>query len=194
MLRFLTMAGVVSMTAGAISATAAAHPGPTPVSHRETSATAAAHPAPTPVSHRGTSATAAARAAHPVVYRGRTRDGDPISFTLVGARLTHLSAYVPTVCLATDGLPLSGTDPFDPPGAFRLGGWRAVKAKRPNAIWNTSDVTKNFKVTARHGRGGRISGKLHVDYSFLEILYTYPISSRPYVCSGDTAFQLKPRS
>src|SRR5690349_11486110 len=59
--------------------------------------------------------------ARPVTYRGKTHAGDPISFKLAGSRVTGLSAYVPTVCLATDGLPLSGTDPFDPPGSFRIG-------------------------------------------------------------------------
>lgn len=129
----------------------------------------------------------------PVRYQGKTRAGDPISFKLLGSKLTHLSAYVPTVCLATHGLPLSGTDPFDPPGTFPLGRTGKAKAKRPNAIWNTSDVTKNFRVTTKRGKAGRISGKLHVDYSFLQLLFTYPISSRPYVCSGDTTFHLTPR-
>jgi len=128
--------------------------------------------------------------AKPIPYRGMTRAGDPISFTLVGSRLTHVSAFVPTVCLATHGLPMSGTDPFDPPGAFPVNGGREVTAKRANAIWNTSEVTKHFKVTTRRGRAGRISGTLHVDYSFLQLLFTYPISSRPYVCSGDTTFRL----
>jgi hypothetical protein len=127
------------------------------------------------------------------VYRGRTRRGDPVSFTVVRSRITRLSAFVPTLCLATDGPPMSGTDPFDPPGSFRLGRTQKLKAKRPNAIWNTSDVTKNFSVTTKRDRSGRISGKLHVDYSFLQILYTYPISARPYVCTGDTTFRLAPR-
>jgi hypothetical protein len=47
---------------------------------------------------------ATARSAAVVKYRGKTRAGDPISFTLSGSRLTHLSAFVPTLCL-----PISGT-------------------------------------------------------------------------------------
>jgi hypothetical protein len=128
-----------------------------------------------------------------VSYTGKTRDGDPISFKVAGSRISKLSAYVPTLCLATEGMPMSGTDPFDPPGTFKLGRTTKVSAKRDNAIWNTNLVTKNFFVTTKRGRAGQISGKLHVDYSFLEILFTYPISARPYVCSGDTTFHLAPR-
>jgi len=126
-------------------------------------------------------------------YSGKTRNGDPISFTVSGSRIKHLKAYVPTLCLATEGLPMSGTDPFDPPGSFPVGKAGKAKAKRPNAIWNTSDVTKNFVVKSKRDRHGRVSGKLHVDYSFLELIWTYPISSRPYVCTGDTTFHLSPK-
>jgi hypothetical protein len=138
-------------------------------------------------------ASAATAQGKTLAYKGKTRDGDPISFKVAGPRITRLSAYVPTLCLATEGLPMSGTDPFDPPGAFKLGTTAKVTAKRDNAIWNTSQVTKNFFVTSKRDRAGRITGKLHVDYSFLQILFTYPISARPYVCSGDTTFRLAPR-
>jgi hypothetical protein len=137
---------------------------------------------------------AAAQAKAGVAYKGKTRDGGPISFTLSGSHLTKLTAYVPTLCLATEGTPISGTDPFDPSGSFRVGRTDKVTVTRPNAMWNTSDVTKNFFVAARRERGNRVSGRLHVDYSFLMILYTYPISSRPYVCTGDTTFRLTPRA
>ena len=56
----------------------------------------------------------------PVHYAGTTRDGDPISFTLAGSKVTQLKAYTPTLCGTSDpgGLPLSGSDPFDPPGSL----------------------------------------------------------------------------
>jgi hypothetical protein len=132
----------------------------------------------------------AAEAGHTkgVTYAGKTRAGDPISLVLTGTRISHLSAYVPTVCLPTHGTPRSGTDPFDPPGSFRLGRTQKVTAKRPNALGVTSDVTKHFLITTKRTRAGHITGKLHVDYSFLQILYTYPISAVPYVCTGDTTF------
>jgi len=118
----------------------------------------------------------------PVHYAGTTRDGDAISFTLAGAKLTQLKAYTPTLCGTSDpgGLPLSGSDPFDPPGAFPLARVTKRTAKRENAIWNTNLVTKNFVVSFRRGRHGVVTGKLHVDYSFLMIVYSYPISSRPW--------------
>jgi hypothetical protein len=127
-----------------------------------------------------------------MTYHGKTREGDPISFTVVGSQITKLAAYVPTLCLSTSGLPMSGTDPFNPPGSFPLGRTGKVTAQQPNAIWNTSDVTKNFEVTTKRDRAGRITGKLHVDYSFLELIWTYPMSSRPRVCTGDTTFKLAP--
>jgi hypothetical protein len=123
-----------------------------------------------------------------VRYAGNTRDGDPMSFTLVGNKLTKLKAYVPTLCGSTDGSPMNGTDPFDPPGSFPLSRTTKVTAKRPNTIWRTSDVTKNFVVSFKRGRHNIITGRLHSDFSFLFIVYSYPISSRPYVCTGDTTF------
>jgi hypothetical protein len=137
---------------------------------------------------------APAAVARSTKYVGKTREGDPISFKLTGSKITQVKAYVPALCLATEGLPLSGTDPFDPPGSFRLGSSGKAVAKRPNAIWNTSDVTKNFQITTKRGRRGVISGKLHSDFSFLMILYTYPISARPYVCTGDTTFKIAPKA
>lgn len=136
------------------------------------------------------SALAKSKAVH---YAGTTRDGDPISFTLAGSKLTHLQAYTPTLCGSSDpaGLPLHGSDPFDPPGSFPLAHVTERKAKRENAIWNTNLVTKNFVVSFKRGRRGLVTGKLHVDYSFLMIVYSYPISARPYVCTGDTTFTFK---
>jgi hypothetical protein len=121
-------------------------------------------------------------------YAGKTRDGDPMSFTLVGKKLTHIKAYVPTLCGSTDGFPMNGSDPFDPPGSFPLYRTTKVTAKRPNAIWNTSDVTKNFVVSFKRGRHSVITGTLHSDFSFLFLVYSDPITSRPYVCTGDTKF------
>ena len=64
-----------------------------------------------------------------------------------------------------------------------------MTAKRPNAIWRTSDVTKNFVVSFTRGRHNIITGTLHSDFSFLFIDFgTDPITSRPYVCTGDTKF------
>jgi hypothetical protein len=136
-------------------------------------------------------AAAPAAMAKPVNYAGKTRDGDPMSFTLAGKKLTHIKAYVPTLCGSTDGFPMNGTDPFDPPGSFPLSRTTKVTAKRPNAIWNTSDVTKNFVVSFKRGRHNVITGTLHSDFSFLYLVYSYPITSRPYVCSGDTKFTFR---
>jgi hypothetical protein len=126
-----------------------------------------------------------------VNYAGKTRDGDPMSFTLVGKKLTHIKAYVPTLCGSTDGYPMHGTDPFDPPGSFPLSRTTKVTATRPNAIWNTNVVTKNFVVSFKRGRHNVITGTLHSDFSFLYLVYSYPITSRPYVCTGDTKFTFR---
>ena len=133
-------------------------------------------------------APAASAKSRGVTYAGKTRDGDPASFTLVGnSKITNLKTYVPTLCGSTQGFPMHGTDPFDPPGAFSLSKTTEVTAKRPNAIWRTADVTKNFKVSFKRGRHNLITGTLHSDFSFLFIDFgSYPISSHPYVCTGDT--------
>jgi hypothetical protein len=135
--------------------------------------------------------TSSAAMARGVTYAGKTRDGDPISFTLNGTTISKLKAYVPALCGSPDGFPMHGTDPFDPPGAFRLSKTTKVTARRPNAIWNTNTITKNFAVSFKRGAHGIITGKLHSDFSFLMIVYSYPISSRAYVCTGDTTFTFK---
>ena len=136
---------------------------------------------------------AAMAKSHAVNYAGKTRDGDPISFTLVnGSKITNLKAFVPTLCGSPDGFPMHGSDPFDPPGSFPLNKTTKVKAKRHNAIWETADVTKNFVVSFKRDRRGVYTGTLHSDFSFLFIVYSYPISSRAYVCTGDSQFTFKP--
>jgi hypothetical protein len=122
---------------------------------------------------------------HPVYYAGKTRDGDPISFALNGTTINKLKAYVPALCGSTDGFPMHGSDPFDPPGSFPLSKTTKVTAKRHNAIWNTSDVTKNFVVSFKRGAGGIITGKLHSDFSFLMIL-TRTRSARGRPCAPAT--------
>jgi hypothetical protein len=132
-------------------------------------------------------------AAHTVKYSGKTRHGDPISFTLTGSRIAKVKAYAPTLCLPTHGLTLTGTDAFDPPGSFVLGRTGKATAKRHNSMWDTSDVTKNFTLATKRTGKGRISGSVHADFSFLMLVWTYPMSARPYVCTGDTTFTVKPQ-
>lgn len=62
------------------------------------------------------------------------------------------------------------------PGSFALGHTTQRTAKRENAIWNTNTVTKHFVVNVKRRRRGVVTGKLHVGYSFLMIVWSYPIS------------------
>jgi hypothetical protein len=131
---------------------------------------------------------APAAGAKGINYAGKTRDGDPISFTLVNSsKIANLKAYVPTLCGSTQGFPMHGTDPFDPPGSFPLSKTTKVTAKRHNAIWNTADVTKNFEVSFKRGAHNVITGTLHSDFSFLFIDYG-TLTAHPYFCTGDTKF------
>lgn len=137
---------------------------------------------------------AAVAQAKPVHYSGQTRAGDPISFTVKKGKISHLEAYVPAVCGATTGGTLSGTSAFDPSGSFRIGHKKTVHGKRDNQLGSTSQITKYFKVDSHRHKHGRISGSLNSSFSFLQVLYTYPISSKSYVCRGDTTFNLHPKS
>jgi hypothetical protein len=132
--------------------------------------------------------------AKPVHYSGKTRDGDPISFTVKKGKISHLKAYVPTTCGGTDGGTRTGTSAFDPSGTFRIGHKKMVKGTRENELGVTSDITKYFKVSSHRHKHGRISGSLNSSFSFLQVLYTYPISSEAFVCRGDTKFNLRPSS
>lgn len=131
--------------------------------------------------------------AKPVHYSGKTRDGDPISFTANRGRISHLSAYVPTVCGDVYGGTRSGTSAFDPSGTIAIGHKVTKTGKRDNELGMTNTITKYFHVSSHRHAHGRISGTLNSSFSFLEVQYTYPITGKSFVCRGDTTFNLKPR-
>ena len=129
-------------------------------------------------------------AAKPVHYEGTTHGGFAISFERSGAKISKINTLVPTTCVpAGSGTPRSGGDAFRPPGAFRFGTTRKVKAKQDSAL-HYSKVTKNYKVTMKRGKRGKFSGVLHVNYSFQAL--GYDAFSNPrlegYVCQGDDRF------
>jgi hypothetical protein len=141
-----------------------------------------------------TFAGAAVAQAKPVHYSGKTRDGDPISFTVKKGKISHLSAYVPTTCGGAQGGTRTGTSAFDPSGALAIGHKVTKTGKRDNEMGVTSEITKYFHVNSHRHKHGRLSGSLNSSFSFLQVLYTYPISSEAFVCRGDTTFNLHPKS
>jgi hypothetical protein len=136
---------------------------------------------------------AAVAQAKPVPYSGTTKEGNAISFTLKGNKISKIKTEVPTLCASPDGGPRAGTSAFDPPGAFAIGHKVSKHAKRGNEMGVTSDVTKHFVVKSHRGKHGKVTVKLHLDYSFGEVQYTYPISLKQFVCTGDDSFSLRTR-
>jgi hypothetical protein len=136
---------------------------------------------------------AAVAQAKPLHYSGTTKEGNAISFTLRGNKISKVRTEVPTLCASPGGGPRAGTSAFDPSGAFAIGHRVSKHAKRENEMGVTSDVTKHFVVRSHRGKHRKVTVKLHVDYSFLEVQYTYPISSKTFVCTGDDSFSLRTR-
>jgi hypothetical protein len=81
---------------------------------------------------------------------------------------------------------------YQPPGSFRVGRTRAVSAPQSSAF-TSAQITKNYRVTLRRLRDGRIIGQLHVNFSVLKPAYT---SSGwmlvPAACQGDDSITITP--
>ncbi len=136
-------------------------------------------------------------AAKSTTYKGKTKYGNTITFKRAGSKISQIKTLVPTTCVpATSrggGPPSSGSEMFTPPGSFRVGPERRVAALQ-DAAMHYDKVTKNYRVTLKRGARGRLTGRLHVNFSKETLGYssfsgTYLI---PWICQGDDAFTVAP--
>ncbi len=138
-------------------------------------------------------AAAPALAAKTVSYRGKTKGGHTITFKRQGNRVWWISTMAPTVCLPsnrTDRQPIAGAEIYTPPG-YEIVGRKVTFEDLQKPAMYYSKVTKHYETTLKAGPNGRLSGKLHLSFSFL--IPTYPMPAVIiYLCTGDTTFTASP--
>jgi hypothetical protein len=134
-------------------------------------------------------APASAKPKKTVYYDGKSVTGQEFSFALTGKRITDVNGYMTTTCVPTHGTPTTGSTEFDPPGSFVLG--KAGKASETENMAYKGDVTKNYEITFKKGRGLLWTAHLHVDYSYEEVFFGYgsEIEQKFFICQGDDDFR-----
>jgi hypothetical protein len=110
-----------------------------------------------------------------------------------GKKVWWISTMVPTICLPTNRVgarTISGAEIFTPPGYEIVGKKVTFEDLRDPALYY-NDVTKHYEVTLRPGPKGKLTGDLHLTFSF--IIPTYPMPSMIiYGCVGKAKFTAKP--
>ena len=133
---------------------------------------------------------APAAQAKPVDYKGKTEGGSSIKFKRSGNKIRSINSAVPVVCVSsTSSQTKAGADIYRPGGSFKLGKTGKRKIMQRSAM-GYGKLTKNYKFSSKRGRGGKITGKLDVNFSYLvPSLYGMTI----YICRGVTDYSAKPR-
>ncbi len=131
-------------------------------------------------------------AAKSTQYKGKTKYGNTITFKRTGGKISQLKTLVPATCMMVTsrggGPPRSRAELFTPPGSFRIGAENKAVVQEDSAV--TSDkVTKHYRITLGRGARGRVTGKLHVNYSWQTVGWS---SLLPWICQGDDAFSVAP--
>lgn len=135
-----------------------------------------------------------ASAAPNAAYRGKTKGGSSITFSVAGKRISQIRTIVPTICVETTGSYKSraGGELYQPPGSFAVGTTAQVKALQPAAMNKGTKATKTYTFTSSAGPGGSITGKLRVSFSFITLgLDAY--HSYIWLCTGTTTFSASAR-
>jgi hypothetical protein len=125
-------------------------------------------------------------------YDGETVDGNSLSFTLTGNRISEIDGYVTTTCVSGQGgTPRLSPGEFNPPGAFVFG--RTRKVSKTEYMSYKGDVTKNYTITVKQKKGRVWTADLHVNYSYSEIIPVGvgELDQTFYVCQGDDEFDFR---
>ena len=138
-------------------------------------------------------AAAPALAAKTVNYKGKTSGGHTITFKRQGSKVWWISTMTPTICLPINRVgakSITGAEIFTPPGYELVGRKVTFEDKQKPAMYY-NDVTKHYEVTLRPGPKGKLSGDLHLTFSF--IVPTYPMPTMIiYSCLGTAKFTASP--
>ncbi len=140
----------------------------------------------------GTAGTATA-APKAVRYAGKTSSGHKITFTVKKGRVHDLTAGIRMACIPIQGgwLKLGGSEVFGFRGSVPLKRHNRYKLMAKPAF-HYREVTMTNDLWLKRGRGGVITGRMRLQYSFL--LPKYPIGTFTiYSCLGGATFKAKPR-
>jgi hypothetical protein len=134
----------------------------------------------------------AAPAAGAATLKGTTDGGTSITLKRSGGTVSKIKTAVPTTCAETtgSGYTRAGSELFQPPGSFAIGGKAKTKALQPAAMNQGIKATKNYTVKLTDAGGGAVRGKLSVNFSFLipDLFRTLPYT---YLCQGTATFTAK---
>jgi hypothetical protein len=138
-------------------------------------------------------AAAPAVAAKTVDYKGKTTGGHTITFKRQGNKVWWISTMAPTICLPTNRVgakSISGAEIFTPPG-YEIVGRKVTFEDLQKPAMYYSKVTKHYEITLKPGANGKLTGALHLTFSF--IIPTYPMPTMIiYGCVGNTKFTASP--
>lgn len=126
------------------------------------------------------SAAATSRIAH---YKGKTKEGTKISFVVNRGWIDRFSTLLPTTCVsAQGGTPKVDLTEWQIPYKYRLG---------MTAKLEYGDPTKHYHITTHRGPGGRVTGKLQINYSLLgsDAFGNYML----WECVATANFNLRPK-
>jgi hypothetical protein len=134
-------------------------------------------------------AAAPAVAAKTVNYKGKTTGGHTITFKRQGKKVWWISTMAPTVCLASNrpgAQSRTGAEIYTPPG-YEIVGKKVTFEDLQKPAMHYSNVTKHYEITLRSGPKGKLTGDLHLSFSFIVPIYPMP-SMLYYGCVGKTKF------
>lgn len=128
-------------------------------------------------------------------YTGKTTGGNKITLKVSGTKVTKIDTMLPSTCVATTGVPRAGADFYRPPGAFTLNGVKQKASELQESAMHYAEVTKNYHFTARRRNARTISGKLHMNFSFLTLSFNTwgTPGTIPWICQGDGTFTARAR-
>lgn len=132
-------------------------------------------------------------AAKSATYVGKTSSGHKITFKLRGNKVVNPEAGIGVTCLPIQGggTPKTGADYMYPLIKIRLGTTKKFKTEQTPAFYFRK-VLVNQQFSSRRRRGGLITGKLRMQYSFL--ISKYPIGTfNVYSCLGTATYRARPK-
>ena len=132
-----------------------------------------------------------AQAAKGVKYKGKTSSGHKVTFTVKNKRIHDLTAGVRMSCISIQGggAPIGGSEIF---------GFRGKVPFKRHVKWSFmgkpafhyNEVTMNHQLWTKKRPGGRIRGRMRLQYSFL--IPKYPIGTFTiYSCLGGAKYKAK---
>ncbi len=135
-------------------------------------------------------------AAKTTTYKGKTSAGNPITIKVKNNKINYILGGVRMSCLSIQGggAPMGGADIF---GIHKMAwslkrGHHSIKVMGKPAFHWREVTQKHDLFLKRRGKGGVISGRMRLQYSFL--ISKFPIGTfSVYSCLGGATFKAKAR-